>query len=113
MTNLVITQGDTVTFQFTATNGEGQPFDLTGATLTTYVRGSDGEAISFPNSQHTINPDQVFHKGEFTLALTTDDTNGIPLGIYKEVVTKVVQSSSTIYFRGKNILTVYPKIPIQ
>lgn len=108
-----ITQGDTATLNFTAEDGNGNPIDLTSAVFTTSVRGLQGAEISFPNSQHTANPDQINFRGQFSLALASSDTASIPNGINKEVVTEIVIGATTIFYRGENILTVYLQIPRQ
>jgi hypothetical protein len=107
------TQGDQVTLNFTATDGLGNPIDLTGATFTTLMRGLQGATISFPNSQHTANPDQINFRGQFTLDLASSDTQSIPNGINKEIVTEIVIGGATIAYRGENILTVYLLQPRQ
>jgi hypothetical protein len=106
------TQGDTATLDLTATNGNGTPVDLTAAVFTTSFRGTDGVVISFPNSQHTANPDQVNFKGQFSLALSSADTDSVPVGKNKEIVTKIVQGLSTIYYHGPSALNVLNKIPM-
>lgn len=113
MSMLTITQGDTALFDFTATTGEGMPFDLTGATFTTLIRAVDGTNLIVPNDQHTANPDQVTFPGKFTMSLTTDNTMDLQLGPCHEIVTKVVQPSSVIQFHGPCILTVLQPFPIQ
>lgn len=108
------TQGDTALLSLTATDGQGNPVDLTGAVFTTLIKGPNGQAIiSFPNSQHTANPDQVGSRGKFVLALSTSGTASCGLGTDKEIITKIVISASTTYFRGVNILEVFPPIPLQ
>lgn len=110
---LKVTQGDTITFQLTALLGNGLPYDLTGATFTTLIKGPNGIVVSFPNSQHTANPDQTANKGKYTLALTADNTDSLGLGINKEIITKVTQGSNIVQFHGNGILTVLAKVPVQ
>lgn len=112
-TALRISQGDSVLFNLVAENGASIPFDLTGAVFTTEIRGPGGTVVSFPNSQHTANPNQIGFTGRFTLALSAADTSSLAIGIGREIVTKVVQGSSTIYFHGVNILTVLASVPIE
>lgn len=109
---LEITQGDTPLLDLEAQNGKNEPVDLTGATLTTYFRLLQGNTIAIPNSQHTINPDQVLNKGQFTLALTAPNTTAITEGEHKEIITKVVQGGSTLYFHGPGLITVLSPIPV-
>lgn len=107
------TQGDVVTLQLTATDGNGNPVTLTGASFTTQIKGPNGSIISFPNGQHTANADQVNYTGQFTLALSATDTANCGLGANKEIITQVLISSSPIYYRAFNILTVLPNVPLQ
>ena len=107
------TQGDTALLNLTAEDGEGAPIDLTGAVFTTYIKGPNGVIASFPNDQHEANADQVTHKGEFTLALTTDNTTACGTGPGKEILTQIVLGGETIYFHGVGILTVLPPVPVQ
>lgn len=111
--NIQFTQSDTALLQLTAQNGNGVPQDLTGADFTSSFLGLDGAVISFGNSQHTANPDQVLHRGQFTLSLSAADTNSIPAGINKELLTLVVQGGQQIYYRGPNLVTVFTKVPRQ
>jgi hypothetical protein len=107
-----ITQGDTAVLNLTATNGQGALVNLTGAVFTTQIKAADGTVKSFPNSQHTANPDQSGSgKGKFTLSLTIIDTDALAVGSNHEIVTKIVQGLSTIYYHGRNQLTVYQKTP--
>ena len=104
------TQGDTALLNLNATDGSGNPIDITGAVFTTYIKGANGVIASFPNSQHTIvNGPQ----GQFQLALGAADTTNCGTGAGKEILTQAVQGSSTIYFRGPNLLTVHPPVPVQ
>lgn len=106
------TQGDTATLSLTATDGHGVPVDLTAATFTTSFRGEDGSVISFPNSQHTVNPDQVLYRGQYTLALSSSDTMSIPIGQNKEIISKIVQGMSVIYYHGPSMVNVLQNIPV-
>lgn len=106
------TQGDTVSLKLTATDGQGNPIDLTGATFSTTMRGFDGAVITFPNSQHTADPDQINNKGQFVLALSSTDTNNVPAGINKEIITLITIGLTQINYRGPNILTVVTAIPV-
>lgn len=112
--DITISQGDTAELELLATTGPDEiPFDLTGATLTTFIRGPIGAVVSFPNSQHTINSNQSTNRGQFSLSLSSDDTEELAIGPYREIITEVVQSSSTIYFHGFGVLTVLPNVPVQ
>lgn len=104
---IVFTQGDEIELDL-----ECQNFDLTGATLTTYMKAADGSTVSFPNGQHTIDPDQDTNRGKFKLDLSSDDTGSVGAGSAKEIITKVVQSSTTMYFHGRGVLTVLPAKPV-
>ncbi len=109
-TRLTITQGDTVTFNLTAKNA-GVAVDLTGAVFTTTIRGPGGVVRSFGNSQHTANPNQTAHRGEFTLALSAMDTASLVVFSGLEILTKIVIGSATVYFHGPDILTVLANVP--
>jgi len=104
------TQGDTALLMLIATDGQGNPFNITGAVFTTFVKGPNGVIASFPNSHHTIVNAAL---GQFQLALGTSDTANCGTGPSKEILTQVVQGASTIYFRGPNLLTVNPPVPVQ
>jgi hypothetical protein len=104
------TQGDTATLNLTATDGQGNPFNVTGAVFTTFIKGANGVIASFQNSQHTIVNAAL---GQFQLALATTDTVNCGTGPGKEILTRIVQGASTVYFRGPNLLTVNPPVPIQ
>lgn len=106
---ITFTQGDTATLNLTAQDGSGNPFNITGATLTSYILGAQGDVQTFSNSQHAIVSGPA---GTFTLTLATTDTANCGVGAPKDIVTKVVQTGSTIYFRASGILTVYPPIPL-
>lgn len=110
---IVFTQGDTAVLELLATDGNGNPVNLTGAAFITMIKGPQGQIVSFPNSQHTVNPDQVNFTGQFSLNLAATDTAQCAVGLAKEIITKIQISSSTIYFRGPNQLEVFLPIPIQ
>ena len=107
---IAFTQGDTATLQLTAQDGNGNPINISGATFTTYILGNEGIVATFPNSQHSI---VSASNGQFTLALGTGDTTQCGSGNNKEILTKIVQGGSTVYYRGIGILTVYPPVPTQ
>ena len=107
-----VTQGDTPTLEFVAAV-DGVPVDLTGAVFTTSVLVEDGETLTFPDGQHTAAPDQATNPGEFSLELTADDTNAIPVGTNKEVITKVVIGSVTVHYVGQNLLDVLSATPVR
>lgn len=110
---LAFTQGDSVVFNLIAEDGDGNPIDLTGAVFTSYIRGPIGSVVSFPNAQHTANPDQVNFTGQFTLALTTTNTSGLEIGNNRQLLTKIVQSPGVTYFHGINLLNILAPVPIQ
>lgn len=114
-----LTQGDVypaIRFRIVS---NGDPVDLTGATLTTKIRGPGGVVKSFANGKHTLAASQGgAGMGYFDLALddadTADllDTSSWPENEGLEIVTKVVQGSSEISYRKKNILRVDPADPV-
>lgn len=106
-------QGDTVTLALLATDDQGIPVSLTGATLSTQILGPNTIGpIIFPNGQHTLGT-QSTAPGTFTLALSTANTNACGEGQHKEILTQVTISGAVTYFRGENLLTVYPSVPLQ
>lgn len=105
-----VTQGDSGTMNLTAKDADGEEIDLTGAVFTTYIKGKDNQVRTLDNSKHTADADQVNNKGKFTLAFLTTDSSLWEIGNCKEVLTRIVQGSSTIYYRGK-ILNVLPPFP--
>lgn len=110
---LDFTQGDDVELGLIATDNDGNPVVLTDATLTTQILGMNGEGpITIPNGQHTI-ADQDTNPGEFSIALTSDNTSACAQGIAKQIITQAVISAEVTYFRGNNLLTVYVNEPLQ
>jgi hypothetical protein len=109
------TQGDDVTLELIALDGDGNPVDLTGASLSTQVLGPNGAGVTtFPNSQHTL-ANQTTNRGQFALALGNvgEDTTDCGEGANKEMLTVAVISGVQTTFRGPNLLTVYPEVPVQ
>lgn len=109
---LRISQGDAVIFRLTAKDGDGLRINLTGATFTTFIKGELGVIQSFPNDQHTVNPNQTTHRGEYELALSVSDTESLAVGNKKDVLTLVELAESTFYLHGNNILDVLPNVPL-
>lgn len=107
------TQGDSIVLNLLALDNEGDPVDLTGASLTTQMLGANivGPVIFGP-SQHNL-ADQSTNPGEFTLTLSTDDTVSVGLGEHKQILTQSAIAGAVTYFHGNNILTVYPPVPLQ
>ena len=105
-----VVQGDTVLFYLTAVDGDGNPVDITAATFTTNIKGPNGSIESFPTGQHAVVDGP---SGTFTLALSSDDSLSLGLGEHKEIVTQMLISTSTYYFRGINLLSVYDADPAQ
>jgi hypothetical protein len=106
-------QGDTVTLALLATNDQGIPVNLTGATFSTQIQGYNVNGpVTFGDSQHTLG-NQTSNPGTFTLALASSDTANCGLGPNKEILTTVVINEASTCFRGESILAVYPGIPIQ
>jgi hypothetical protein len=105
------TQGDATLLSFTATDDRGNPVDISLATFSTQIQGPNGVGpVTFPDGQHTI---VNATEGQFTLALGTADTAACGEGEHKEIVTEIVIGGSPQYFRGRNMLTVYPAEPMQ
>ncbi len=109
---ITITQGDDdVVLTFTATDGSGAAVDITGAVFESYVRAADGSTITFDDDKHDAAADQVTNKGKFTLTLDSDDTESLPAGRGKEIVTKVVVGGQTIFYHGTSMLNVLSPLP--
>lgn len=108
------TLGDTVTLTLIATDDSGNGVNLTGYTLQTQVTGPNGVGpVTFPNAQHTL-ANQTTNPGQFTLALTSANTASLQEGPNKQILTEGTDASGNItYFRGVNLLTVYPNVPLQ
>ena len=105
-----ITQGDYAVLQFTATDGNGNPIDLTGATFSTQIKGPNGVIVTFPDSQHDV-PDAP--DGIFTLTLSPTDTASLGEGAGKTVITTITIGGNPVNYNGFNALTVYPNVPLQ
>lgn len=108
---LTITQGNQLTVTLTCKDSDGNGVDITGASLSTLIRGVAGETVTIPNDQHTINPDQVLYPGQFALELTSDDTEAFALGIHKEIITQVTIGTDIVSYRGAGQLKVLPAAP--
>jgi hypothetical protein len=114
-TQVEFTQGDDVTLTFLATDDLGNPQNLTGASLSTQVLGVNIVGpIVFPNSQHTL-LNQSTNTGQFTLAFANAgaDTTNCAEGASKQVLTTAVIAGVQTTYRGNNLLTVYPNVPLQ
>lgn len=107
---VAFTQGDTATLTLAAQDGNGNPINITGASFVTEIRGLGGVVVSFDNSQHTI-IDAV--NGVFQLALSQSDTESCGASGNKDIVTRITQGSTILYYRGQGILTVLPSVPVQ
>lgn len=104
---LQFTQGDAITLNMTAQDGNGNPINLTGATFSTTFKGTSG-TVTVPNGQHTVVNAAL---GTYNIALAAADSAQIGVGPNKEIVTTITQSGLPIYFHGKRILTVLPAAP--
>lgn len=112
-TMIYFTQGDgPININLTASLGDGTPVDLTGATFSTQMRGVGNTIVTFANSQHTANPDQVNHKGQFILTLQSIDTPTIGVGFNKNIVTQITIDGATVAYRGNCEVTVFPTPPL-
>lgn len=107
------TQGETTTLTLIATDDQGNPYNLTGASLSTEIRANNGaDVTTFQNSKHTL-ANQTTNPGQFTLALLSTDTPMCGEGNNKTIITIAVIAGATLYFRGNNTLIVYPPVPLQ
>lgn len=108
---LEFSQGDVVTLNLVAVDDQGNPVDLTAAVFSTQILGANSVGpITFGNTQHTIVSAAA---GQFSLALADTDTANCGLGQHKEIITNIVTASVSANFRGVNLLTVYPQVPVQ
>jgi hypothetical protein len=108
--NISFTQGDSAVLNLTATDGNGNPIDITGATFVTQIKGPSGSFItSFPNSQHSIVNGPL---GQYQLSLATTDTPNCGIGSNKEIVTQMTNGLTVLYLHGPGLLTVNPPVPL-
>lgn len=108
---LEFSQGDEVTLELAATDDYGNPINLTGASFSTQILGANGVGpVTFPNGQHSI---VSAASGTFSLALAATDTPNCGLGANKQILTTITIGGSPTTYRGNNILTVYPEVPLQ
>lgn len=107
------TQGDIISLPLIATDNQGNPVNLTGYNLQTQIQGPNSIGpITFPNSQHTI-ADQTTSRGKFALALASADTAACGEGAAKEIITEGTKAGVVTFFRGNNLLSVFPSSPEQ
>jgi hypothetical protein len=108
---ITITQGDAPTLTLYAIDGSGNPINLTGATFSTQILGTNGVGpITFGNSQHAI---VNAADGEFTLALASTDTPNLGIGPNKDILTQITIAGKATYYWGRGILQVMPATPLQ
>jgi hypothetical protein len=104
-----ITQGDYAVLNLTAQDGNGNPVNLTGATFSTQIVGTNGVVVTFGNSQHAIVNAAL---GQYSLTLAQADTSNCGIGANKDILTTISQSGNPVTYRGR-ILTVNPPVPLQ
>lgn len=106
---IVFTQGDSAVLNLTATDGAtGNPIDITGASIVTQIKGTDGKSVSFPAGQHSVTNGPL---GKFTLTLSTSDTAKCGLGDHKEIVSTVTVGGQVVAYHGVGILQVLASAP--
>ncbi len=112
---LKITLGDYAVLVLTAKSGDDPslPIDLTGATFETQIRGPGGDVVTFANSKHQADPDQVTNTGVFRLTLNATDTASLAAGPHREILTKITLSAQPIYYHGFDVLEVLENVPLQ
>lgn len=107
---LAFTQGDNAVLNLTATDGNGNPINITGASFSTQMLGPNGSAIAtFANGKHSITNAAL---GQFSLTLGVTDTQSCGVGNNKDIVTAITLSGNVTYFRASGILTVWPPVPL-
>jgi hypothetical protein len=107
------TQGDNVVLMLQATDDNGNPINITGATFVSQILGPNSPTpgpITFGNSQHAIT-NAVF--GMFTLTLAQADSNNCGIGYNKDIISELTISSAQTTYRGMGILNIYPASPVQ
>jgi hypothetical protein len=107
------TQGDNVVLQLQATDDNGNPQNITGATFSSEILAQNSPtpgAVTFGNSQHAIT-NATF--GMFTLTLAQTDTSNVGYGFNKDIITAVTIGGNQTTYRGMGILNVYPATPLQ
>lgn len=107
---LQFTQGDNVILNLSATDGNGNAINITGATFSTQILGAAGAVQTFANAKHAIVSAPL---GTFTLTLSAADTNACGQGVGKDLITALTISGNVTYYRGTGILTVFAPIPLQ
>jgi len=108
---LEFVQGNTAVLEFVATDDQGNPQNLTGASFSTQILGANGVGpVVFPNGQHSIVSASA---GTFSLSLAATDTPNCGLGLHKEILTTITIGGVIQTYRGVNILTVYNDVPAQ
>ncbi len=111
---ITFTQGDNnVVLNLTATDGNGNPINITGASFSTQILGPNNVGpVTFGNSQHALVSGPA---GTFTLTLANNggDTASCGIGENKDILTTVTLSSSVINLLGRGILAVRPPVPLQ
>jgi hypothetical protein len=107
-----ITQGDQLDMRFKAMCTDLVPCNITGATITTAFQGIGGDVV-IPFSQHTIDPDQVGHAGEFTLHLLSSDTVKFKAGLARDMVSTLNQGGFTVAYHGYRIVDILKPSPRQ
>lgn len=111
-TVLRLTQGDDITLNLKAIAGaDGDAVDLTGAVFTTYLKGADGSSVIIDDADHTADADQVTNPGVFTCRVSDTKSALLKIGAKKEIVTKVVIASDTIFFHGIEAMAVISASP--
>lgn len=109
-----ISQGDTAQLDLTAVDANGNPIDLSSASLQTFINGPNaGPIVEIDNGLHIINPDQINYTGQYSVFIDNMTTPLIGLGFHKEIITLVTMNETTTYFRGPNLLQVYPPVPFE
>lgn len=110
--NLSFTQGDTTSLILTAADSNGNPIDITGAVFSTQINGPNGSGVvTFGNSNHVVNPDQITFPGQFALNLSPANTQSCGAGFNKQIVTEVTIAGAITFYHFAGILNVLPEAP--
>lgn len=95
---LVMTQGDSFTFNFQAISNTGVQFNLTGASFSSTMLNTDNSYVVWGNSAHVADPNQTANTGNFTLVVSS--TSNLKVGTARTIITTVTVESDIIQFQG-------------
>jgi hypothetical protein len=112
-TGVVLTQGDDVLVQLKAMADKTSAFDLTNASLESYVKGTGGIS-TISNSDHTVDPDQSLsgNRGIFTVRVRAAVSSVLNVANQKDWVTQITQGQTVRHVHGVDLVTVRSATPL-